>query len=382
MNEPVVNEPVVNQPAVSGRDTESELSAETVGSRPGWAACPVTVRTPATSANLGPGFDSLGLALGLYDEVEARVTQSGLRIELRGAGEHTARMGERHLVVRAMRTVFGAVGQQPPGLVLRCVNAIPHGFGLGSSAAAIVAGMLAARALAGARGAGLTDEAVLRLAARFAGHADNVAACLAGGLTIAWSDPPGPASDPGGAGAVRCLRLEPLPELIPVLCVPGVPLPTHAARKVLPAVVPHADAARNAARAALLIAALTGLPGTGAPVRVTAAGSPPPDETGAGGAPAAGPGGTGLAALLLAATTDYLHQPYRAGSMPDSAALIAALRSRGIPAVVSGAGPSVLALLVPGSAASPADVSSIAGSSGKAWEVRVLEIDRAGATVC
>ncbi|MGI9007315.1 MAG: hypothetical protein ACR2FU_14165, partial [Streptosporangiaceae bacterium] len=144
--------------------------------QPGWAAASVTVRTPATSANLGPGFDALGLALGLHDEVEARVTGSGLRIEVSGVGEPTARLGDRHLVVRAMRAAFDAIGEQPPGLALRCVNAIPHGFGLGSSAAAIVAGLLAARALAGARGAGLSDAAVLRLAAGLEGHADNVAA--------------------------------------------------------------------------------------------------------------------------------------------------------------------------------------------------------------
>ncbi|HEX9063929.1 MAG TPA: hypothetical protein VF843_02410, partial [Streptosporangiaceae bacterium] len=180
-----------------------------------WAA-PVVVRTPATSANLGPGFDALGLALGLYDEVEAQVIASGLRIEVSGFGAHTASMGERHLVVRAMRQAFDALGGQPPGLALRCTNAIPHGFGLGSSAAGVVAGLLAARALAGERGTALCDEAVLALAAGFEGHADNAAACLAGGLTIAWS-----ASRAGDS--VRWLRLEPLPGLIPVLCVPAVP---------------------------------------------------------------------------------------------------------------------------------------------------------------
>ena len=348
----------------------SEPAAEPDGrpsDRPGladWAAGPVVVRTPATSANLGPGFDSLGLALALHDEVEARVTPSGLRIEVSGFGEHTARLGERHLVVRAMRAVFSALGEQPPGLAVRCVNAIPHGFGLGSSAAAIVAGMLAARALAGPRGAGLPDEAVLGLAAGFEGHADNVAACLAGGLTIAWSEPPSGRLDQatGGAGTgaaaggpVRSLRLEPMPGLIPVLCVPAVPLATQTARQVLPAIIPHADAARNAARSALLVAAMTG-------------------------PPAAGPGAR-AAALLLDATRDFLHQPYRAAWMPASAALIAGLRDRGIPAVISGAGPAVLALLVPGAAASPADVRAVARSSGKAWDVRVLDLDRAGATV-
>ncbi len=309
-----------------------------------WPAGNVTVRTPATSANLGPGFDSLGLALSLHDEVRAQVTDGGLRIEVTGVGERTARFGEGHLVVRAMRRAFKALGEQPPGIALRCVNAIPHGFGLGSSAAAIVAGMLAARALRGAAGMDrLPDAALLGLAADFEGHADNVAACLTGGLTIAW--------DPGSGGSARCARLDPLPGLIPVLCVPAVPLATEAARQVLPASVPHADAAKNAARAALLVAALTG--------------------------------GTELKdpALLLDATQDFLQQPYRASSMPATASLIGALRDAGIPAVLSGAGPAALALIVSGVTAGPEAVAAIAAESGHNWTVSVLEVDREGATV-
>ena len=114
-----------------------------------WSRRPARVRAPATSANLGPGFDALGLALALYDEVEARVTDGGLALEVTGEGSETAAAGEQHLVVRAMRAAFGAMGGQPPGIALRCVNAIPHGRGLGSSAAAICCGLLAARALAG-----------------------------------------------------------------------------------------------------------------------------------------------------------------------------------------------------------------------------------------
>ncbi|HVB45514.1 MAG TPA: homoserine kinase [Streptosporangiaceae bacterium] len=348
-------------------------------SRADWSAEPVTVRVPATSANLGPGFDSLGLALSLHDVVQAQVTGGGLEIEVTGIGEQTARYGERHLVVRAMRAAFGVVGEQPPGLRLRCANAIPHGFGFGSSAAAIVAGIIAARALAGPTGLGLLpDHAVLTLAAALEGHADNVAACQAGGLTIAWAgdgaDRAGgasPASAAGGSGAagaaggsgaagaagsaVRCVRLDPLPGLRPVLCVPAVPLATEAARQVLPAVVPHADAARNAARAALLVAALT---------REGLARDPE---------------------LLLAATRDFLHQPYRASSMPHTASLIGALRDAGIPAVVSGAGPAALALVVPGVTPGPEVVVGIvaaaAGQVGADWSVRVLEVDRRGAAV-
>ena len=309
-----------------------------------WPDGAVTVRTPATSANLGPGFDSLGLALSLHDEVQAQVTGGGLRIEVTGFGERTARFGEGHLVVRAMRAAFGELGEQPPGIALRCVNAIPHGFGLGSSAAGIVAGMLAARALCGAAGTDrLSDEALLGLAAQLEGHADNVAACLAGGLTIAWGD--------GRSGSVRCARLDPLPELTPVLCVPAVPLATEAARQVLPTSVSHADAAKNAGRAALLIAALTGE----AELK---------DAT-----------------LLLDATRDYLHQPYRASSMPATASLIGALRDAGVPAVLSGAGPAALALTVRGVTADPEAVAGVAAQSGDAWTVSVLDVDRKGAIV-
>jgi len=304
-----------------------------------WPDHAVLVRTPSTSANLGPGFDALGLALCLHDEVRVRVIDGGLRIEVSGVGEPTAGHGESHLVVRAMRAAFDVLGRQPPGLSLSCQNTIPHGFGLGSSAAAIVAGVLAARALSGESGAArLPDQSVLQLATDIEGHADNVAACLAGGLTIAWS-----------AGSVRCLRLDPAPGLSPVLCVPTLPLATEAARKVLPATVPHADAARNAARSALLVAALTR--------PVTDAG------------------------LLLDATLDFLHQPYRADSMPGTAELVAELRKAGIPAVVSGAGPAVLALVVPGVTAEPEAVAGIAADTGNDWSVRNLEVDRDCAVV-
>jgi homoserine kinase len=295
----------------------------------------VVVRVPATSANLGPGFDAVGLALGLHDVVEARILPEGLAIEVSGAGEDTAAEGEDHLVVRAMRAGFGALDGQPPGIGLRCVNAIPQGYGLGSSAGAIVAGLLAARAL-GPGGEGLDDASLLALATRLEGHPDNVAACLAGGLTIAWTSASGP----------RAARLGLVAGLTPVLCVPSAPLSTSQARQVLPAAVPHADAAANAARAALLIAALTGDPG-----------------------------------LLMAGTEDFLHQPYRDAVMPATAELVSRLRAAGIPAVVSGAGPTVLALTVAGAGPGPDAVAPVAGSAGPGWQVRVLDVDRAGATV-
>jgi homoserine kinase len=300
-----------------------------------WRGQPVTVRVPATSANLGPGFDALGMALALHDVVEARVIAGGLAIEVSGFGEDAAAAGEDHLVIVAMRAAFRMLGGQPPGIGLRCVNAIPQGFGLGSSAAAIVAGLLAARALAGG-GPALPDAALLRLATRLEGHPDNVAACLAGGLTIAWTSPSG----------TQCARLAPVAGLAPVLCVPENPVATSAARGLLPPAVPHADAAANAARAALLIAGLTSDPG-----------------------------------LLLAGTEDFLHQPYRAAAMPATAGLIRSLRAAGIPAVVSGAGPSVLALTVAGTGPGPEEVPPIATAAGAGWRVRALDVDRAGAAV-
>jgi homoserine kinase len=353
-----------------------------------WSERPARVRAPATSANLGPGFDALGLALALHDEVEARVTDGGLVIEVAGEGGGTAAAGERHLVVRAMRAAFGAIGGQPPGIALRCANAIPHGRGLGSSAAAICSGVLAARALAGADGTRLSDEAVFQLAVKLEGHPDNVAACLAGGLTIAWTPRPAPAApagagepgagEPGagessagessaggpgaraagaggpgaggpgagGPGGARLLRIGVPAALRAVACVPAVQLATEAARQALPRTVPHADAAANAARSALLIAALTGAPH-----------------------------------LLFDATEDFLHQPYRAAIMPETASLLGALRRAGAAAVVSGAGPTVLVLSFDRQWPSAEAVDSIARETGIAWHVIPLHIDQQGAHV-
>jgi homoserine kinase len=303
----------------------------------------VRVRVPATSANLGPGFDTLGLALSLYDEVEAWVCESGLSIEVSGEGADLAEAGEEHLIVYAMRVAFTVIGAQPPGLGLRCVNRIPHGRGLGSSAAAIVAGILAARALAGPGAAKLPDDALLGLATGIEGHPDNVAACLAGGLTIAWS----------ADGEPRMARLEPAASIRPVICVGPTPVRTEVARRLLPDLVPHREAAANAGRSALLIAALTQLP------------TEP--------------------ATLLAATRDWLHQDYRAEAMPETAALTGRLRAAGIPAVVSGAGPSVLAFL---GGPEKSDyrhhldsLGSIVRETGIAWHISSLDVERQGARV-
>jgi homoserine kinase len=300
----------------------------------------VRVRVPATSANLGPGFDSLGLALSLYDVVEAWIDPAGLSIEVTGEGAGTAEAGEAHLVIRAMRETFKVLDGQPPGLGLRCVNCIPHGRGLGSSAAAIVSGVLAARALTEDGASRLPDDAMLRLAAEFEGHPDNVAACLLGGLTVAWTGPGGP----------RAVRLSPLPAIVPAVFIAPEPLSTERARRALPATVPHVDAAANAGRSALLIAALT-----------SAAASDP-------GAPLD---------TLLDATQDRLHQPYRAGVMPETAELVDRLRAAGVPAVVSGAGPSVLAFVT----APDGVLDSTIRDMGIGWDISVLDVDRQGASI-
>jgi homoserine kinase len=304
-----------------------------------WDEEPVRVRVPATSANLGPGFDALGLALSLYDEVEARVVPSGLHIDVSGEGAADVTDAEEaHLIVRAMHSAFDDLGSgQPPGIALRCVNRIPHGRGLGSSAAAIVAGVLAARALAGA---GTSPDEALPLANALEGHPDNVAPCLYGGLTIAWlSESP--------AGTARAVRLEPAAGIMPVAIIAADPVSTGVARGLLPARVPHADAARNAGRAALLVAALTACP-----------------------------------EALLDATEDRLHQDYRAQAMPATRDLVGRLRAAGVPAVVSGAGPSVLAFLTSGSCGHGLDrMDSIVKETGNEWRISPLDVERQGASV-
>jgi homoserine kinase len=297
----------------------------------------VVVRVPATSANLGPGFDSLGLALDLHDEVEVALTeQAGVTIDVEGAGAGELDLGEGHLIVRTLRTTFERMGApQPAGLRLRCVNRIPHARGLGSSSAAICAGILAARALAGPAHAvrDLSDDEAFALATELEGHPDNVAPCLRGGLTIAWTDQ---------SGAPHVVKLAPHEDIRPVVLIPDFRLSTEEARGLLPKDVPHADAAANSGRAALLIAALIQRPEPG---------------------------------LLLAATEDRLHQNYRAPAMPLTADLVQRLRTIGVPAVVSGAGPTVLAFSTPDSQ------DLIAPEVGSQWLIQPLNVDLLGAGV-
>ncbi|MFZ0142534.1 MAG: homoserine kinase [Aeromicrobium sp.] len=257
---------------------------------------PVAVRTPASAANLGPGYDTLGLALTMRDRLEAEVLDDGLEVDVRGAGADDLPRDRSHLVVRAMDAAFDLLGERPAGLRLTCDNAIPHARGLGSSSAAIVGGIVLARALVEGGDEQLDDAGAYQLASDLEGHPDNVAAAMFGGFTIAWLD-----------GAVASVQRLDVIARVTVL-VPPEPVATEEARNLLPDRVPHRDAAANTARAALLVGALTGDP-----------------------------------THLLAATEDFLHQSYRAKAMPASYELVQGLRSAGVPAVISGAGPTVLA---------------------------------------
>lgn len=306
------------------------------------------MRVPASSANLGPGFDALGLALGLHDIVEVEVTASGLQVEVvdAGAGDPDGvPRDESHLVVRAVRRAAEHLGLELPGLRLTCANAIPHARGLGSSAAAVVAGVAAAWALAGRTLGGRTNASFvqpgrandalvhrydeeLQLAAEFEGHADNAAASLLGGAVVAWRED----------GRWCATRLQPHPDVRPVLAVAEERSSTEATRGLLPSEVPHADAAFAAGRAALGVHALTADP-----------------------------------QLLLPGTADRLHQAYRASAYPRTAKLVDELRARGVAATVSGAGPSVLALTTDGKL--PDDVDT------EGFGVSELPIDLGGVTV-
>jgi len=309
----------------------------------------VRVTVPATSANLGPGYDSLGLALDLRDELEVFALASDeVQVEVVGEGAGEVPTDARHLVARAVRIGLDHVGAPEVGLRLVCRNVIPHGRGLGSSAAAVVAGLFAARGLIGDPTL-LDDDVVLDLATQIEGHPDNAAPAILGGATVAWSVSSAAAAD----GAVaRAARFDVAEGIEPLVLVPQERLSTHRARGVLPTVVPHEDAAFNAARSALLVAALGGRP-----------------------------------ELLLEATADRLHQGYRAEVMRASADLVGALRGAGLAAVVSGAGPTVLVLGAEADRARQdevlASVLGVVQEDGTAGGWRTLRpgIARGGATV-
>lgn len=258
---------------------------------------------PASSANLGPGFDSLGLALSLYDEINVETVESGLTIEVSGEGEGQVPLDSSHLVVRAIEHGLLSAGVSVPGLVVRCRNSIPHSRGLGSSAAAVVGGLAAANGLVRQSDSpALTDDELIQLSSEFEGHPDNASAAVLGGAVVSWTEGGGPL--PRYAAAP--LRLHPDIRLFPA--IPQVRSSTAETRVLLPDSVSHVDARFNVSRAALLVVALADRPD-----------------------------------LLLEATEDRLHQPQRAAAMPASAEYIDILRRCGVAAVLSGAGPAVIA---------------------------------------
>jgi len=271
------------------------------------AGVEVEVRVPASSANLGPGFDSIGCALGVWDTCRARVTSTpGLTVTVAGEGAGSVPLDATHLVHRAMVVAWGELGVEPPaGLALDCTNQVPHGRGMGSSATAIVTGIVAAQALADVSAGDAGDAVDLTfansLASRLEGHPDNASASVFGGFTLSWSD--------DEQASTTTVHLPVHPDVVPVVFAPDVQLSTAKARSVLPQQVRLADAAANSARSALLAHAIGFAP-----------------------------------EHLLAATKEWLHQEARRPSYAASMSLVDRLRSRGHAAVISGAGPSVLVL--------------------------------------
>ena len=332
-------------------DTPDTDSAPRTGNVPG-AITPVgttvSVRVPGSTGNVGPGFDSLGLALGHYDTVTLTRIERGLEFDLSGEGAAGVPRGPEHLVIRAMQAAFDAAGAgELPPLRLRAHNAIPHGRGMGSSASAVVAGVLAANALLPASHR-LSPDAVLQVCSHMEGHPDNVAPTLLGGLTISYED----------EGRFHSVPVRVHPDVVPVVAVPDFEVATSVARGLLPEMIAHRTAAVNAGRAALLVAALSERP-----------------------------------ELLVPATFDLLHQPYRAQAMAPSCELMTRLRDLGHAALISGAGPTVLTLANGAEhagrvAAAIEEIAADAASPAHeyqgrtvTWRVHVLRVPEEGAKV-
>ena len=256
----------------------------------------LTVRAPATTANLGPGFDCLGMALNLHNYISMDFRSEGLKIEVEGEGEAFIPQEEKNIVYQAALQVFEEIGEKPKGLYVKLKNNIPVARGLGSSAAAIVGGLVAANLLTGNK---LTKDHLLKMAVSVEGHPDNVAPALYGGIVLAVE----------GRELVYH-RFSPPSDLKVVVAVPDFTLSTQKARSVLPSHVPFKDAVFNVSHMGLLIAAFS----------------------------------TGNLGLLPQGMQDQLHQKYRNELIPGMEKVFEAAKTAGALAVVlSGAGPTLIA---------------------------------------
>lgn len=297
-------------------------------------AAMVQISVPATSANLGPGFDSFGLALDLRDRYAAQILDDAtIDVDVTGEGADDVKRDKTNLVIKAMYRGFEFMDCKPKGIALRQLNVIPHGRGLGSSAAAIVGGLGLARALVLGGDQLMSDEEMLVIASEMEGHPDNVAAAIYGGATVAWTE------SIHGVEAGRAVSIAVDPRIKAIAFVPENHLATSKARKLLPETIPHHDAVVNTSRAALLVHAIASRPD-----------------------------------LLLAATEDHLHQEYRAEAMPKSMALVTKLRAAGVAAMISGAGPSVLVL----HSADDIEVEEIIKAGATGFTAHKLAISPAG----
>ncbi|GAC1361954.1 MAG: homoserine kinase [Actinomycetota bacterium] len=256
----------------------------------------VRVRVPATVANLGPGFDCLGVALGTYLELRVSRLSALDRAEIAG-GDPSIPLAEDLTHIAFLRA-FALAGKAAPPVRIEVVTAYPRARGMGSSASAIVAGLVAARALGDL---GLSDRELAELAVEIEGHPDNVLPALLGGLVLA-----------AGRG---WMRFKPTPAVAPIVLVARERFATSQSRRVLPATVSRADAVANAGATAALVAVLGGLTGVASP------------------------------AALMTATADRLHEPYRLPLLVETLELHSKLRAAGVAAALAGAGPSLVCLV-------------------------------------
>jgi homoserine kinase len=294
------------------------------------------VRVPATVANIGPGFDAVGAALRMHLEIDIEPRRNLVELFIEGEGAAGLPKDETNLVIRSMNAFFDHIGRRPPGYALHINNPIPLDAGLGSSAAAVVGGLIAARTITGRA---VPQGDLVELATRLEGHPDNVLPALLGGLVISYRE--------HGSGALRHFRLEVSNRLVPLLAVPAGGFSTSAARGALPPSVTFEDAQVTAGRASLLVAALSS--GAGADV-------------------------------LAQAMLDRLHEPARLALMPETAAVHGELRGAGVPVALAGAGPSLVVVVPRPEASTRAEqVRRICRARRAGWRVFVAEWEAQGA---